>query len=119
MAARLATAADFPPEFDGLTEREVSHALRVAAQWINVDAMGDRASEMHWLKAADYLATNPTTRGRIDGLSAQGAIKRDKADKVEVEYFQAGGSSMHSSEYGRRFEDMLRALPPQTPFLVL
>jgi hypothetical protein len=112
MANRLATPADFPSEFDSVDSRDIRAALEEAEAYVG-DAWGEKRSTGHWLKAAAILASKPSTRGLITGLSSGGEVIEEEVGPVRVKYAplsSGGASGGQANSYAERFEALQRTI---------
>lgn len=98
---------------DGTVEAMISEAARsVSTAW----SESDYADAIMYLAA--HMIAEETTAGGTSAASKAGAIKRVKADSVEIEYSgQASAGALDaaygSTVYGRRFLALLRRNAPR------
>lgn len=109
MAARNATVADLPPEFDSVDSRDLTYWLAVAAERVPVKAWGTKAS-----RAQAMLAAHMLKRAGLGESGSTGApVSSESAGDVSVSYAieaTAAASDYGSTVYGREFDAMRRAL---------
>lgn len=110
MAARLATVADLPPEFDGVDSRDLLYWLRIAGVRISVDLWGDEASEAHALLASHLL--KKASKGS-DPATGRGPVTSERVGDVAASYAASSREvkGPHSSTiYGQQYDEMVAAL---------
>ena len=128
-------------EWTALTSAEKTTALKEATRWLETLCYkGEKCSdtqELKWPRKVDAtgccdaavctalppqmveatcelalaLHNNPTAITGAATSAGTGAVKRQKLDVLEVEYFDSGGSSSSSSRYGKAAPFVLQAFP--------
>lgn len=110
MAARLATVADLPSEFDGVDSRDLTFWMNLASKQISVEVWEDDASEAHALLAAHFLKSNSFG----SGTAAAGPISSEGAGPVRVSYAVASlatrADDLATTTYGRALLELAKGL---------
>lgn len=101
MAARYATIADLPPEFDSFDARDLQYWLAATKAEIGLDAYGDTASDAHAMLAAHRLKRAPRSTGEA---GAPGMVASESVGDVSVSYATPNAETdLHTTIYGQRF----------------
>lgn len=101
MAARYATIADLPPEFDSFDARDLQYWLEATKAEIGLDAYGESASQAHAMLAAHRIKRAPRSTGEA---GAQAMVASESVGDVSVSYATpTADSELHTTIYGQRF----------------
>lgn len=101
MAARYATIADLPPEFDSFDARDLQYWLAATRSEIGLDAYGETASDAHAMLAAHRLKRAHRSTGEA---GSQGMVASESVGDVSVSYATpTADSELHTTVYGQRY----------------
>lgn len=117
MAARLATAADLPPEFSAVDPAVSTYWLDHAARSISVAVLGDDTSYAHAMLTAHLLK-----RQNLGSSSGTGTpIQSESVGDVSVSYAvaapAASSTGLDSTSYGQEFRRIV-SLHRQSPMVI-
>jgi hypothetical protein len=102
MAARLATAADLPPEFASVDAGVSAFWLGVAAEQVSIAVNGELTSMRHAMLTAHYLAL----AGHGGGGPAPIRSKQVGDVKVDYAVSEVRASSLSSTKYGQIYQSL-------------